>query len=408
MGMRTSLRILAFHSGAAILWVLLLRFCYRNLFDDPSSNFFDPLSDDGLRVSRTRISAVNRYLEATLFDTVAEQDSDQPKMPILRRWPKRLCLGIVSDPTRHGHDEDSLTRTLSSLRSGLTSNDRESMHMVILLATESRTDHFAFGKPWLPRLVDEVLVYGRSNEDNTTIPGLQTYTEVDTDSNLIAPAQREASQERYRLGHSVLFEACRRTQASYLALVEPGFVATHDWHSRLASAFTQANKAARTTGGDWAYIKLFYHPTPTWSAPNDSWTTRMVKWTLIYITAVLIGTGLSKWGFYRRKVTARSLWQESMPLLTLVVWVPPFVGLFYMAGGAHAFQLHFWPYVGGIRELSQEVCCEHGMAFQQRHFEDVTKMFKALPSDLEVADILDQLAATRGLSRWVMDPAIAL
>ncbi|KAK4442609.1 hypothetical protein QBC34DRAFT_225077 [Podospora aff. communis PSN243] len=402
---RGSFRLFAFHVGAALLCVLLLRFCYRNLFDDPTSYFFDPLSDDGLRVSQTRIAEVDRYFQAVHFDQRSDQDRDQPQKPILRRWPKRLCLGIVNDPTRPGHDELSLARTLASLRSDLTTNDRNSMHMIALLAAESRSDHFAFGKPWLPRLVDEVLVYGKSSEDNTTLPGLHAYTEVDGD---VPKAHREAPNERYGLDHSTILEACRRTQAVYVAVVESGFVATSDWHPRLVSAVTQANKAARTTGGDWAYIKLFYHPTPQWSPPKDSWPTRALEWTSMYIVAVLGGVGLIKWGFYRRKITMKDIWQESMPLLTLVVWVPVFVGLIYLAGGAHTLQLHFWPYVGGIRELSREACCEHGMAFQQRYLEEVAVVLGVLPSDLGIANVLDHLAVERGLSRWVMDPAIAL
>ncbi|KAK0649085.1 hypothetical protein B0T16DRAFT_409388, partial [Cercophora newfieldiana] len=102
------------------------------------------------------------------------------------------------------------------------------------------------------------------------------------------------------------------------------------------------------------------------------------------------------------------LWQESIPLLSLVVWVPLFVRLLVLAGGIQTFQHHFWPYVGGVREMVRESCCGHGAVFQQRHVEELMDMFRSLPYDIKPKEILDHLAANRGLWRWVMDPTITL
>ncbi|KAK0649086.1 hypothetical protein B0T16DRAFT_389216 [Cercophora newfieldiana] len=217
-GSRASSRILALHAGTAILWVLLLVFCRRNLFDVPSSYFFNPRSGPGLRVSDARKAEINRHLEEISFpDEHSDGEGKEIQRFGPRRWPKRLCLGIVSDPKKANHDEISLARTLASLKRELTSNDRESMHVAILLATKSPTDHFAFGTTWLPKLVDEILVYGEVNQENTTIPGIpgrQKYNQVDPGMAHGVPAWGAPSISNARLEQLVILDMCYRTQAS--------------------------------------------------------------------------------------------------------------------------------------------------------------------------------------------------
>jgi hypothetical protein len=177
---------------------------------------------------------------------------------------------------------------------------------------------------------------------------------------------------------------------------------------RLVSALTQANKAARDTGGDWAYIKLLYHATPAWSSAGDTWISKSVRWALGYVFTILIGAGLCRWGFHRKRVSAKTVWQDSLPLLSLVVWVPIFVRLLVLAGGIGTFQLHFWPHLGGLSEMMQGSCFENGVVLQRRHVGELIKMLRSPLFDVTVAGILNRLAVARGLTKWVMDPSIIL
>ena len=406
---RVSLRFFALHAGAAILWVSLFRFCYSNLFDDPSSYFFDPRSELGLRVAQARMAEVDHQMGKVILAVEnGEPDNLQLQKNGPTRWPKRLCLGIVSDPRKPSQDEDSLMRTIVSLTGNLPANNRESMHITILLAAEPQSNHFAFGKPWLSKLVDEVLVYREEDYYNGTSANVNGYREVDFDVNHGEATQRDFSVKRSRIDQAILMDVCRETHASYVALVEPHFVAIRDWHARLVSALAFVNKAARSTGGDWAYIKLFDHSQSQWRLRNHDWVLKSMSWSLEYVAAVLTGAGLRRWAFHKKRVSVKVLWQDSLLLLSLVVWVPVFVRLLDLAGGMDSFQHHFWPYVGGVREITREGCCGNGVILQRRHLEEFERIFRSPPYDSQAAEILDQVGREKGLSRWVVDPSIML
>jgi len=408
IALRVSPRVLALHAGAAILWALLLVFCSRNLYDDPSSSFYDPLSEASLRATRARQAEVDQYLNKVALGVGVDDAESRQRRPQqdLSRWPKRLCLGVVSNPSRRDHGEDSLMCTLSSLRSGLTLDDRESMHVAVLLASESPANHFAFGQPWLSKLADEVLVY-RGRGEHSDIPAA-IYHEVDWEVNRGSPPRSRTPTEGLRLDYSVLLEACRATQASYVALVEPDFVATGDWYTRLVEALAVANKLERDTGDDWGYIKLFYHLDARYVWRNDDWVVCTLKWVLGYTFGLVAGVGLYRWGYHRKGASMKALWQDSLPLLSLALWIPLFARLFFVAGGVDALRHHFQPYVGGVREMVHGGCCGHGVLLHPRHAGEFLQAFKTPPFDSSAATLLDELTGETGLTKWGMDPSIVL
>ncbi|KAK0724846.1 hypothetical protein B0H67DRAFT_117170 [Lasiosphaeris hirsuta] len=403
--MRVSLRVLALHALLGIAWVSLATYCQAAFFDEPSSFFFNPQSEPGIKLSRTREAEVAAHL--TLLQSDRPTASIPRQTHHLKKWPKRLCLGILSDTKKRHHTEASLTRTLASLVHGLTPDDRESMHIVVLLATKSPTEHFAFSKPWLPQIADEILVY-HPNASAGLDPLESPYHAVEFEVNHGTPPRSKSSIERSRLDHSVLLEACRATQASYAAVIEPDFVATRDWHARLTAALPYVDRAARSRGDDWVYIRAFDTPKPTWNLGVNEWMGYTRTLLPLYAVLVVIGVGLYRWGFHRKGASPKALWQDSLPWLTLGLWIPVFARLYVMAGGAETMRHHFKPYPSGVKEMMREGCCGHGVVFQQRHLEEFQGIFRSPPYDLPVAAILDKMADDRGLSKWGIDPSIML
>ncbi|KAK5651849.1 hypothetical protein OQA88_11618 [Cercophora sp. LCS_1] len=405
-------RILTIHALLALLWASLLSYALHAFHDDPASFFFNPHSDASLRLSQSRQQDVDERLRTILSSPPRPPSSHD--VPTPAHWPKRLCLGIVSDTKKRKHDEVSLMRTLASLTMDLSPSERQSMHVIVLLSgiPGQEAGHFAFGKGYMTSLVDEVLVYQREAEDGQDGNGNGNGGNL-TDT--MGPLYREVGYgnrgeglvERARLDQGVLVEACRGTQATYMALVEPDVVVVRDWYARLVRALSVVEHAARLIGEGWVYLRLFHYPESQWVWKAETWVGLSVKWMVVYMSGVVLGMGLYRWGFHRKGAGLRSVWGESMPWLSLAVWIPVFVRLFLLMGGLAGVKHHAAPWgAGGVREMMQEGCCGHGVVFPGDMLGEYQELFRQPPFEVPIPTLLDRLAEEKALSKWGMDPSL--
>ncbi len=189
-----------------LIWLLLLIFCYFNSYDDPSSIFYDAKRAYQQKFSRVRTQEADEHLRHL-----------PPKpSPAADRL---LCIGIPSvNRTTHSF----LASTIATLTDTLTTDERATIHIVVLLANKSPKTHFAYGQKWLEDIADEVLLY------DTLPTGAGVYHTIPFDL-LDGHKRGDGRVENMRLDHSALVEACRRHGSQYFALVEDDIVASRDW-----------------------------------------------------------------------------------------------------------------------------------------------------------------------------------
>ena len=196
-------------------WLAALVWCLFNSYDDPSSFFYNRSAAYSERYSAHRADQVDQFLRNDSRASANRSTSADPATQL-------LCIGI---PSINRTSEGFLAHTVGSLVDSLSPAERNSIHLVVLLADETPTEHFAYGQPWLTNLADQVLVYEQPGADHSN-----------TDYHTIPFNVRDDGQprgngrvENMRLDHSVLVETCRARGAPYFAFIEDDVIASPDW-----------------------------------------------------------------------------------------------------------------------------------------------------------------------------------
>lgn len=74
----------------------------------------------------------------------------------------RLCVGI---PSIARDDVHYLPPTIGSLLAGLTSEERDGIHLIIFIPHSNPAIHPAYHEPWLANNADEILQYNVTNQE---------------------------------------------------------------------------------------------------------------------------------------------------------------------------------------------------------------------------------------------------
>ncbi|KAG4261737.1 hypothetical protein FPRO03_11206 [Fusarium proliferatum] len=261
-------RLFIVYASLASLWVFLFQLCRVYTFSDPSSFFYD-----SGRAYETRYSAIRQQQADELLDVAEHFPVEElAKLPpfnkateaISRKSSKRLCVGI---PSVTREREQFLPRAVASLVQGLSLEQRQSIHIVILLGDDDPTSHPVFGKRWLDRLADQVLLYGNSSK----VDAPKRYRIVASDHSHELPRN-----DRVHRDYATLITACQEQQTDFFALVEDDIIAAHNWLGRLSTAL---DKLERTEDAkNWLYLRLFYSETYMgWNA--EEWPTYLANST---------------------------------------------------------------------------------------------------------------------------------
>ena len=374
-----------------LVWLALAAYCRLNFYDDPTSFFHSPARAYETRYSRQRVQEAEEYLRA-----LESQGQDSaPSLPA-SATRKRLCIGV---PSVNRTSESFLTHTLTTLVDKITPEARESIHIVVLLANKSPKDHFAYGQPWLPKLADEVLVYGNPSDHRES-----GYRAIDYNVN--GGRRGTGRVENMRLDHSVLVEACRDSSADYFALVEDDVVAAPNWFVKLQDGLQYVEKEAARRSVDWIYLRMFYSEIfMGWNA--EEWPSYS-KWIFSLYTAALVLILAA-----RRYANRRNTWNGAaasnvsnnyIAASALVIWLPATIALYFMAGRASLHAMN--PFRGGVREMPRYGCCAQGLVFPARQLKGVQDLFRNPPYEFAGDQILEGYAGNKGFSKWALDPSV--
>ncbi|RFU73116.1 glycosyltransferase [Trichoderma arundinaceum] len=380
----TDLRVINF--VLCLIWLIAFRYFQQTTYYDPSSYFFRWDA-----AYQPFYSAV-REQEADVF--LASQSPQQSRLKKSSEGSIRqttpYCIGI---PTLQRERAQFFAKTAASLVDALTPEDRELIHIVVLLSDTDATVNSAFGQDWLHAIADTVVVHEDTPEKLAAENGYQT---------IPRHSEWAARDERVRRDYSVLSETCRRNEADYFILVEDDVIAARDWFKRLQDATPKVNERAVAKGRDWLYIRLFY--TETYMGWNsEEWPTYARNIALIYMAVLGVMLAIRHLHHIAPSSIKDRAFKNSKLLMAnvLFIWVPLFIGLGFMAG-----RLTISPLPPGVQEMPRYGCCSQGLVIPNRHLNLLEEKLKESPFDLPADSTIERTADNLELGKWAMVPSV--
>ncbi|PTB62325.1 glycosyltransferase [Trichoderma citrinoviride] len=381
----TDLRVVNF--VLFLIWLIAIRYCQVTTYYDPSSYFFRSDAAYEPFYSAIREQEADDYLDSRHSH---HNRLTKGARANIRQAAPSYCIGI---PTLQRERAQFFPRTAASLVDTLTPEQRELIHIIVLLSDTDATENSAFGQDWLHAIADTVIVHEDTPEDLVSENGYQTI-----------PRHFEvaARDERVRRDYAVLSETCRLNEADYFILVEDDVIAARDWFERLQAATPVVNERAVAKRQDWLYIRLFY--TETYMGWNsEEWGTYSRNIALIYMA--VLGVMLAVRHLHQK--TSASLKERTskhsklLMANILMIWVPLFIALGFMAG-----RLTVSPLPTGVLEMPRYGCCSQGLVIPNRHLTLLKDRFLDSPFDLPADSTIEKTADDLDLGKWAVVPSV--
>jgi hypothetical protein len=374
--------------GFWLMWFTALLWSYHNSYDDPSSFFYKSRIAFDRRYSALREKQVDAYLEREIFPVAHKQRTE------VQVDNEFLCIGI---PSINRTTSGFLAHTVGSLVDSLTPNERNQIHIVVLLADKDPTKHFAYGKDWLFGLADDVLVYSNDSKTESKL----NYKVLPHD--VRGMGRSDDRVENIRLDHSVLFEACRRRDPTYFALIEDDIIATPDWFTRFKKGVIEVEQKATDAHQDWMYLRLFY--SEIFMGWNNEEIFDYLKVVILGYTALIACLLLALRCRQRRHAGsfATKDFAQTVALL-LGLWIPACLALAFVTGRITLHRL--FTRSPTVREMPRYGCCAQGLVFPNHHLQNLQDFLREPPFQFPGDMIMEDYARDHGLSKWALDPSV--
>ncbi|SPO07094.1 uncharacterized protein DNG_09788 [Cephalotrichum gorgonifer] len=389
-----------------LIWFCALTWSYLNGYDDPSSLFYDENRAFDRHLSATREAEVDDFLRREIYP--AKHLRPTAPAPGTSAHTKKdiLCIGI---PSINRTSTAFLPHTIGSLVDSLSPEERESIHIVVLLGDKDPTGHFAYGKDWLFGLADNVVIYQKENstaaaaDDGADIQSGLNYTVLPRD--IRGVGRSDDRIENIRIDHSVLFEQCRIRDPTYFALVEDDVIASRDWFSRFKSGVAEVERRSKASGRDWLYLRLFY--SELFMGWNNEEVFDYLKVVVLTYSAAIVCLLLAlRWRQRRPRaagpLAGKDFGQNVASLLGL--WIPACIALVFVTGRISLHRLTtFSP---GVREMPRYGCCAQGVVYPNRHLEGLQTFLREPPYKFPGDMITEGYAERKGWTKWALDPSV--
>ena len=381
-----------------LLFVLLYLATFLTLLPsarrDPSSLFFSEKTGYAQRYSLARSAQAAAFVNAT---------NASPPSPRIPAGKPRLCLGV---PTVARPSHQYIHLTIGSLLEGLTADERDALHLVLLIAHTDPAAHPIHAEPWPERLPDALLTYAH-------LPASER-------AQLAAWEATADYRPKALFDYGLLLETCTRTTpAPFAAVLEGDVLAARGWLARTLAAahavedqdttpdeVAHAPKDDDTPTADWLYLRLFY--TETYLGWNrEEWRAQL--------GSVLLAAGALLAAFLALRLclpppsravpfvrTIRTSFLSAKPLLIALGILFPACALLYFALGRTTVQ----PPAPGLHRMDEYGCCAQGMVFAARMVPFVRARLREPGGPGYTDMLLEQVAAKWKLGRWVLRPSV--
>ncbi|KAK3175692.1 hypothetical protein K4F52_010047 [Lecanicillium sp. MT-2017a] len=386
------------------LWLLALLWCKFNSFDDPSSIFYNQEIAYSQRYSAQRGAQVDEF-----FRSNSGAPSSGNRTSALPPSEQLLCIGI---PSINRTSEGFLAHTVGSLVDTLSPAERKSIHIAVLLADKTPTEHFAYGQPWLSNLADEVLVYEQPGADHDHAD----YRTIPYNNREDGQPRGDGRVENMRLDHSVLVETCRSRGTPYFAFIEDDVIASPDWFKKFSAGVAQVEDFSKRSAIDWLYLRLFYSEIfMGWN--SEEWPQYFGVIGIVYAVAIIVLLELRRRRHGRISCTGRHKYAPLRPVgdsrhtfnylsaLVLGLWLPAGISLVFLAGRISLARLNPFPRPA-VREMPRYGCCAQGLVFPSRHLSGFQSLLRDPPFDFAGDMLLEDYAGRNNLKKWALEPSV--
>ncbi|GAB7326597.1 hypothetical protein MBLNU13_g10572t2 [Cladosporium sp. NU13] len=353
------------------LCLLVAIFALRSISSrDPGSIFFKPATAYQRKYSLVRQDQAERYINQSSSD--ASKVSSDPNTG----YEKHLCVGIPSvgrEGTRY------LRTTIGSLLEGLSIEERQNIHLVVLIAHSDPFANPEYHEPWLGNLVDHVLLYEPSQLDHITA------LEADV-----------GNRAKMLYDYTYTLKTCIEAGTPYIAMLEDDVLASDGWFWRTVLGLQQADDIVAKSSKieDYLYMRLFY--TEEFLGWNSEAWGGYLFWSIV-ITAGAVGTALAARAL---STTAKRSMSALVLSLAVIVTLAFAILLFFAAGKTTVLALP-----RGLNEMNQYGCCFQGLVFLRSKAQDIAHFFE----DRKVGYVdmlIEEYADERAEFRWALTPPV--
>ncbi|KAB8227395.1 uncharacterized protein BDW43DRAFT_316871 [Aspergillus alliaceus] len=338
-----------------------------HFYRDPGSIFYDEAHAFEQRYSQHRRREVDAFIRS--------QNTTSTLEPPLKSSPNpTLCLTYSSVRRQ---TTNYLETSIASVLTTLTSQERQDLHLTILIAEPDPSTHPNWNTTWLRTTTDTFTTY------NTTQAKLSHLSHLQSTSNYA---------EKGVFDYTHALQLCHATGAPYIALFEDDILLANTWFIRTLTGLSQIPPSKTNS---WLFMRLFNQERST------GWASRSIGGNNEHWIILAIGVSISLAGYLARRQSqvARS-WVDWGTLgVVVLVLNPAMVVLFFQAGKASLL-----PPSPGVYEEGFG-CCSQAMVFPRERVADIVGFLGDRGSG-QVDLLLDEMAVEGGWGRWAMYPVV--
>lgn len=331
---------------------------------DPTSLFFDPRHGFDHIYSKSRLAEAEQYIiNATMQTKVRGNSTDTPDM----------AIGIATVQRR---GQRYFRAAMGSLLHGLSDDQRDRFHLMVLIANTDPTTHKAYNETWLHTSTDKILTY---TDASPTIRAKAEHLEL-TDTEL---------RTKQLFDYVYLLKTLYATGAPTIVTFEDDIIAAEGWYPRTLQAMRSLPNTPSTL-----YLRLFYN------SSFLGWNREFWPYYLASSLCIAFVTTLALRLLATRTSTGARLINIRTTIAILLVCTPSLIALWFAAGRltVHAPQR-------GIVRMDKYGCCSQALAFPRAQVPGLLAFYEERA--IGYVDVLaEEYADRQRLERWAVNPAV--
>ncbi|KAH6964371.1 hypothetical protein DER45DRAFT_610692 [Fusarium avenaceum] len=356
------MRSLFLKASTCIAFLLCLSwYGQTHFYRDPGSVFFDKTRAYETHYSNDRKVEAQQVIESHMKENPATDQN------------KSLCIGL-SSVTRQ---TQYLPMTVGSLLHGLTKQERDDLHISVLIAEPDPTRHPNWNETWLRQAVDDVFTYDLDDKTMAHLRQLQ---------------KTQSYLEKGVFDYTYALQRCYDTGALYIGMFEDDIILADGWFIRTLRGLAGIPGSTQ----DWLFMRLFNQERST------GWGSREIGGNHEHWIILGVGMGISAFvlSIHKRWRASRRYLDLETLFVVVFILVPGLVILLYQSGKASLFP----PSPGVFNEPFG--CCSQAMIFPRVQVPPLITYLRGKKKG-QVDLMLNDVATENGLDRYALYPVQA-
>jgi hypothetical protein len=352
---------------AYVSWALLTLFYLQSASArDSTSLFFDAKHGYDPIYTQHRTHQAEQFIDQATANAPAHSVSSSPK----------LAVGIVTIQ-RNAHRY--FRTTVGSILEGLRPEERETIHLLNMIANVDPSQHQAFNESWLHSLSDQVVTY---QDADMELRERMAELEISDHSHTLKPM----------LDYIYLLRACYNTGAPFIAMLEDDVLAADGWYHRTIAALNKLETQGKLDA--MVYLRLFYNSGLLgWN--SERWLDHLFS-SIFIALCIAISLRLLQ----RYSSTCSKFLTTRTCLVILFFCTPCTIGLYYAAG-----RLTTSPLRRGVVLMDTHGCCSQAFVFHRDRVPDLIAYYESRGSGL-IDQMTEIYADEKALHRYALVPSV--